>query len=260
MKVLITGLSGTIGTQLRAKLEESGNQVIGWDRKNVPYTNYYAMESYLKEVRPQVLYHLAVPSKPTGMENESWLVNYQWTSELAWLCRTLNIQFIFISTVMVFSNQAKGPFTPESRADASEGYGYEKRLAEERVFYQNPGATVIRLGWQISDNAGSNNMVDFIENRIKNDGLVSCSTLWYPACSYLSDTVEVLEWVQKQAPGLYLFDSNEKWSFYQIAFALNQIHGKKWKIVPGDNFVYDQRMVDGRLPKYSLSTHLKTLK
>lgn len=260
MKVIVTGMSGTIGTQLQKKLESSGHKVVGWDRTKVPYTDYHSMEAFLRAEKPQVIYHLAVPSKPTGTDNESWLVNYQWTSELAWLCRTLDIQFIFISTVMVFSNYAKGPFTPDSRADASEGYGYEKRLAEERVFYQNPGATVIRLGWQIGENSGSNNMVDFIENRIRTDGLISCSTLWYPACSYLADTVEVLEWVQKQPPGLYMFDSNEKWSFYQIAFALNQVHGKKWKIVPGDNFTYDQRMQDPRVPVHSLSTHLKTLK
>lgn len=260
MKVLITGCSGTIGSQLKKRLEASGHQVVPWDRTKVPNTDYYAMEGFLKDIRPQVLYHLAVPSRPTGMENESWMVNYQWTSELAWLCRSLNIQFIFISTVMVFSNNAKGPFTPESRPDAAEGYGYEKRMAEERVFFQNPGATVIRLGWQIGDEPGTNNMVDFLETRMKTDGLVSCSTQWFPACSYIQDTVEVLEWVQKQPSGTYLFDTNEKWSFYQIAFALNQIHGKRWKIIPADNFVYDQRMQDPRIPTHSLSKHIKGLK
>lgn len=260
MKIVVTGSHGTIGSQLVKQLTAAGHTVLGWDRTQVPITDYWAMESWLKTQAPDALYHLASPSQPTGLENEGWLVNYQWTSELAWLCRELKIDFIYTSTVMVFSNQVPGPFTPDTRPDAYEGYGMEKRLAEERVFYQNPQAKVIRLGWQIGHQAGSNNMVDFIETRMKSDGLVPCSTHWLPACSYLDDTAEILVSLLALAPGLYQFDSNEKWSFYQIAFALNVVHGKRWKITATDNFVYDQRMTDPKLPLKSLKNHLKTLK
>lgn len=260
MTALITGARGTLGSALSAHLSSKGHTVVAWDRQKVPLTSYEAMEAYLKEVRPDVLYHLAVPSRPTGLDNESWMVNYQWTSELAWLTRTLNIRFVYTSTVMVFSNQAKGPFGPQANADAGEGYGYEKRVAEERVQYQNPSSRIIRLGWQIGEGTGTNNMVDWLDARMRSEGLVTCSTQWLPACSYLADTVEILAGLPDLEPGLYHFDSNEKWSFYQIAFALNQVHGKRWKIIASDNFVYDQRMIDERLPRRSLAARLKGLK
>lgn len=260
MKIMVTGSHGTIGSALVKYLTEKGHEVEGWDRKKVGFMDYWAMENYLKEHKVQALYHLAVPSQPSGLTNESWLVNYQWTSELAWITKVLQIDFIFISTVMVFSSSKTGPFSIQAKADAGDGYGMEKRLAEDRVFYQNPKAKVIRLGWQIGSGPGTNTMVDFIETKMKSEGLVACSTQWLPACSFLEDTVQVLESLLQKAPGLYHFDSNEKWNFYQIVFALNQLHGKKWRITATDNFVFDQRMVDERLPKHSLKDRLKGLK
>ena len=257
---MVTGSHGTVGSALCAHLTQKGHIVMGWDRHSVSYSDYWAMENYLRSHQIEALYHLAVPSEATGRPNESWLVNYQWTSELAWLSKVLNIPFVFISTVMVFSSQNQGPFSLQSSPDAADGYGMEKRLAEERVFFQNPSARVLRLGWQIGDSPGSNNMIDFFESKMRSEGLVACSTRWFPACSFISDTVQVLELLLTIPPGLYMFDSNEKWNFYQISFALNQLHGKKWKITATDSFVFDQRMQDDRIPLISLKRRLKSLK
>jgi len=259
MKFVITGMSGTVGRALSDYLTKKGHTVVGWDRSKVSIFDYNAMETFLKNEKPDGLYHLAVPSRGTGIPNESWAVNYQWTSEIAWICRVLNIPFYYTSTVMVFSANNKGPFTPQSTPDAYDGYGYEKRMAEERVFYQNPEARVIRLGWQIGYEPGSNTMISWLENQMKTEGIIAASTRWLPACSFLEDTVQILDHLRSLAPGIYLFDSNEKWSFYQIAFAINRLGKRGWNIVASDNYVYDQRMEDNRLPHFSLKTHLPTL-
>ncbi len=260
MKIAVTGSHGTVGTALVPHLSSQGHEVICWDRTAVPVSDYWAMENFLRTNGVQVLYHLAVPSTPTGMTNEPWAVNYQWTSELAWLCRVLQIRFVYISTVMVFSSALQGPFTIHSTPDAADGYGLEKRLAEERVFYQNPEARVIRLGWQIGGTPGSNNMIDFLDKKFQTEGLVACSTQWLPACSFLEDTVVVLSQMPDRDAGLYQFDSNRQWNFYQIAFALNKLTGKSWKITATDSFVFDQRMLDDRLALVSLKTRLTSLK
>ena len=260
MKIAVTGSGGTIGSALVPYLKSLGHQVVSWDRSKVPITEYWAMEEFLRSEKVGALFHLAVPSKPTGTPNESWIVNYQWTSELAWICRELSIVFVYVSTVMVFSSQKQGPFTVDTPPDAGDGYGMEKRLAEERVFHQNPASRVLRLGWQIGGPPSSNNMVDFLDDQFTDDGLVSCSTQWLPACSFLEDSVPVLGSMIDRDPGLYQFDTNQKWNFYQIAFALNKTLGKKWKITATDTFVFDQRMVDPRLPAVSLKSRLSSLK
>lgn len=245
-KAIITGANGTVGTALRARLAREGVTVIGWDRGRVPVDDYYAMEAFVREERPDALIHLAIATRPTGRPEESWLVNYTWTSELAWITRLLGVRFVFTSSVLVFTDHAPGPFTFASRPDAVEGYGHEKRKAEERVGYQNPEAVVARLGWQIGSAPGSNNMIDFLDRTMREQGQIRASRRWQPACSFLEDTAETLWKLTRAEPGLYALDSNKRWSFFEIATALNAAHGGAWNIVPVDDFVFDQRMLDPR--------------
>ncbi|MGO9245086.1 MAG: NAD-dependent epimerase/dehydratase family protein [Verrucomicrobiia bacterium] len=259
MKAIITGARGTVGSALSNHLTAKGHQVVAWDRAVVPIDRYPPMEDFVRQEQPDVLFHLAIASRSTGVANESWLVNYEWASELAWITGHLGVRFVFTSSVMVFSDNAKGPFTVDSKPDATKGYGYKKRMAEQRVFFQNPDAVVARLGWQIGDAAGSNNMIDFFEKRAAADGHVPASRQWFPACSFVLDTVAALSWLATAAPGLYLIDSNTRWNFHEIASALNEKHGRHWNIVANDDFVFDQRMVDPRVPIPSLQCSLPTL-
>ncbi len=259
MKAIITGARGTVGSALAQHLRTHGHHVTAWDRSTVPIDRYQPMEDFLRREKPDVLFHLAIASRSTGMPNESQLVNHEWTSELAWITKELGIRFIFTSSVMVFSDNAKGPFTIDSAPDAAEGYGHEKRMAEQRTFQQNPNATVVRLGWQIADAAGSNNMIDYFEKQTAAQGRIQASRKWLPACSFVRDTAAALSWLTSANPGLYMIDSNSRWNFHEIASALNTLHGRRWNIVATDDFVFDQRMFDPRVPIPSLQRALPTL-
>jgi dTDP-4-dehydrorhamnose reductase len=259
MKAIITGANGTLGKVLSQALESQNYEVIAWDRQAVPIDDYQAMEDFVRSVQPKMLFHLATSSTPTGRENEGWLVNYEWTSELAWICRQLDVRFIFTSSVMVFTDFAKGPFTIHSIPDANEGYGYEKRQAEQRSLAQNPNAVVARIAWQIGESIGGNHMLDFLENQMAEKGEIHASTQWYPACSFLKDTAATLIDLADSEAGLYLIDSNRSWTFYEIVCALNDAHGNRWKVVPTEDFVYEQRMVDDRVKIPSLKARLVTL-
>lgn len=260
MKALVTGAQGTIGARLCRFLASQGIEPVAWDRAQVPVDDYWAMERFVRSVAPQVVFHLAIASRPTGRPNESWLINYEWPSELAWICRSLGVRFVFTSSVMVFSNQAQGPFTRDSVPDATEGYGYEKRRAEERVLRQYPEARVVRLGWQLDDTPTGNHMGAALESQAREQGRVEASTRWLPACSFLDDTVRALlalAWVE---PGLYLVDSNERWTYYDIVLALKERLGASWRVEPSERFVFDQRMRDERVVLPSLDHRLPGLK
>jgi dTDP-4-dehydrorhamnose reductase len=259
MKAIVTGAHGTVGSALTRHLKQLGHQIVAWDRNVVPISRYQPMEDFVRQEKPDVLFHLAIASRSTGLPNESWLVNYEWASELAWITRQLGVRFVFTSSVMVFSDNAKGPFTPDSQPDAATGYGNEKRQAESRVLSQNPNAIIARIGWQIGDAPGSNNMIDFFEKQIAQNGCIKASRQWYPACSFVTDTATVLVELATASPGLYLVNSNTRWSFYEIASALNEQHGRRWKIVADDSFVFDQRMLDSRVPIRPLSATLTAL-
>jgi dTDP-4-dehydrorhamnose reductase len=255
MHALVTGASGTVGRALVAQLERASARVTRWDRAKVPIDRYEPMERFVRECAPDVIFHLAIASRPTGREGEGWLVNYEWTSELAWIARTLGVRFVFTSTAMVFSDRARGPFSPDTPPDASEGYGFEKRRAEERVFHQWPEARVVRLGWQIADELGSNNMWSHLVERATR-GPVRASTEWIPACSFLDVTVAELIRLVDREPGLYHLDQNEGMSFFEIATALSIRHGRPFEVEACRDFVQDQRLRDARVRLPSLRERL----
>lgn len=259
MKVLVTGLRGTVGRALEAELRAGGHEVVGWDRASVPIDRYHEMDRFVAETAPDAVVNLAIASQPTGRDREGWLVNHDLPSELAWICRGRGLRFLHTSSVMVFSPAAAGPFTIESTPDAEHGYGYEKRVAEARVFYQYPEATVVRLGWQIGDAAGSNNMIDYLERQQREHGQVAASTRFRPACSFLPDTAAALVRALTMPPGLYQLDGNERHTLFEIAGALAALHGGRWRVVEADEPAQDQRMIDPRLEVAPLSRRLPAL-
>jgi dTDP-4-dehydrorhamnose reductase len=259
MHALVTGASGTVGRALVRSIEGAGGRVTKWDRAVVPIDRYEPMERFVRETAPDAIFHLAIASRPTGREGEGWLVNYEWTSELAWIARTLEIPFVFTSTAMVFSHRAKGPFSIDTPPDAFEGYGLEKRRAEERVFQQCPAARVVRLGWQIADELDSNNMWDHLVQRGRK-GPVAASTEWIPACSFVDLTAAALAGFIDREPGLYHLDQNEGVSFFELARALAHRAGDPFEVVPSTDFAQDQRLLDPRLRLPPLRDRLPSLR
>ena len=259
LRALITGSTGTVGRALRAHLESAGWDVVGWNREDVPIDDYGRMEAYVGDAKPTALFHLAVASQPTQTPlpaEQAWQVNYEWTSELAWITRQLGIPFVFTSTVMVFTEAIPGPYTIAMRPDAAHDYGRDKRKGEERVFAQNPNARVARLGWQIGEGTEGNQMAAWLaEHRT-----VAASTRWLPACSMLDDTAAALEQVATSRPGLYHVDSNEGWSFFDIAMALRDRAKADWTITPTFGRAYDQRLLDPRLDVPRLGERLPELR
>ncbi len=260
---IITGINGAVGTGLREVLAQAGWTIHSWDRQAVPVNERAAMRRFLEAKRPEVVFHLATAASSTGLENESWVVNVEWPATLAELSCKLGFKLVFTSSVMVFTDRAKGPFSPDSRPDAGpndeDPYGYEKLTAEQRVLNANPHAVVARLGWQIGEAPGSNQMIDFLVSQQKQHGKIEASRRWYPACSFIADTAQTLVNLAEDGKGLFLLDSNRRWSFYEIAQALNEQHGNQWQVVPDDMFVFDQRMQDPMAGMPPLSDRLPGL-
>jgi dTDP-4-dehydrorhamnose reductase len=244
-------------------MRQQGIDVIPWDRSRTPIDDYYAMKAFLQSTQPDALFHLAIASQPTGVENEGWLVNYHWTGELAWLARQLGFKLVYTSTVMVWSDETQGPLTPQTPPiddGAYESYGITKLRAEHRTREQNPQAIIARLGWQIGSTVGTNNMFDHITRTVEREGKIKASTEWLPSCSMLHDTAEALLTLTAKPAGTYLLNSNTQWSYYDIVRALNARHEAGWEVVPTEDFDFDQRMLDERVPMPPLEDSLPELK
>lgn len=259
MKAVVTGANGTLGQVLTERLKREGWRVIPWNRDMVPANARKESELFLQRVKPDVVYHLAIASRPSGAQNEGWHINHDWPAQIAELCRNQQCHMVYTSTAMVFSDHAKGPFTADSVPDAGQGYGYEKRMAEEAVRRRLAAAHIVRLGWQIGNGPGGNNMVEHLRRQHQENGRILASRRWLPACSTLTDSSDLLISVLSQPGATYMIDSNRRWTFYDIARAINERYGFGWEIEANDDFIYDQRMQDERLPAPPLSAHFPLL-
>jgi dTDP-4-dehydrorhamnose reductase len=102
-------------------------------------------------------------------------------------------------------------------------------------------------------------MIDHFERQVSQQGHVAASRVWFPATSFLEDTAATLFKLSSSAGGLYQVDSNRRWSFFEIATALNDLHGNPWVIIGNHDFTYDQRMLDDRVGVPWLNERLPSL-
>lgn len=256
MNILVTGGHGTLGKVLVQHLQSLGHRVTVWDRNQIHPLDFERQENYLRETQTQALFHLAIASNSTGAENEGWRINVDWSEHLARLCHLQDSTFVFTSTALVFNNSVSGPFTTNSTPNADEGYGFEKRIAEERVRAANPDTRIVRLGWQIGSDFEGNQMLAFATNQQRNHGSIGASTRWLPACSFLPDTAAALASLLNKPAGLYMANSNSNLNFYEILTRLKQRHQTDWNIVANEDYVYDQRLLDPGLVLPALGENL----
>lgn len=259
MKALITGSTGTIGKRLCLSLEAGNWEIIRWQRDSVSISDYFAMKEFVSIHQPDVLFHLAAITSFDEKERQNtWQVNYEWPSELAWICRELDTRFVFTSTAMVFSGNQQSLITLDTAPDAVSGYGYEKRMAEQQVMKQNPSSVILRLGWQISEN-GHNTINHFLDESAGKERKIKASALWFPSCSFLNDTVRVLLDSRGFEPGIYMVNSNHCYNFLEISKALNIFYGKKLEIIPFEGLRQDNRMYDDRVNIPDLTRYFSNL-
>jgi len=240
MKAIFTGLNGTVAPYVKQYFEAHGYEVIPYDRNKVPIDDDLKIRVFFNEVNPDLVIHFAMGA-------------VSWTAVLARLSYEKNIKFVYISTVSVFSNDNFGPHDILAIPDATDDYGQYKRNSEEVVKKVNPLAYIIRLGWQIGYEKGSNNMIDFLYKRMEQDGIIRASDQWFPSTSFIKDTAKaIFQIVTNLNYGLYHVNSNDHLTFYEIVKNLSNIY-PDFKVEKSNDFKADHRMVDERveIPKLS---------
>lgn len=245
MKVVVLGAGGAVGEQLCGYLaNEAHVEVYRWDRESIPLDDFQAVTHHLQNLQPDYVYNLAIASD--GSDTCTLTVNTKLPVLLAKISKLLGFKLIQTSSVMVFSDRQPGPLLLSTRPSAGQGYGFEKRSMEEQIVSEAANAVVVRLGWQIGSQSGSNNMVDFLEKQSQS-GSIRASTQWFPSCSYLTETAELLWAMRNFPPDLYQFNTNEGDCFYTIAARLKKALGKThWNIAKDDEIKGNQLMVDPR--------------
>ncbi len=233
MKTIFTGLGGTVAPVVADYFTAHKHTIKRYDRDVVGTEDYGRIKTFLETESPDMFLHFA-------------LGDAEWAEMLAQACKTMNIKFIYISTVSVYGDHQVGPFTPNVIPEPSSDYGKYKLECEVRVKKANPDTTIIRIGWQIGTRPGSNNMIDYLDKQMKQYGVVKASTQFYPSASFLDVTAKAIYDIAGLSPDLYHVNSNLDKSFYDIVNILKSDH-PFIKVKKTDKPQLDHRMEDSRL-------------
>ena len=237
MKWLVTGLNGTLAPVLARKAAAQGVDVLAWNRHEVPPDDEAAAQAWLQASRPDAIAHLGMGSA-------------EWAGRLALHAARHDLPFVFTSTAMVFHHEPDGPHAPGDARTALDDYGRYKIACEDAVRTAHPGASIARIGWQIDPAQPGNNMLMALDQWQASQGQVGASRRWKPACSFMADTAPALAaLLRRPVPGVVHLDSNAAHghSFLDIVLALRAAFGRDhWVVQANDDYVHDQRLVDGQ--------------
>jgi dTDP-4-dehydrorhamnose reductase len=237
MRVLITGLNGTLAPKVAAVATQRGWQVLPWDRTEHPPEHPDGLD-WLEHEAVDAVLHLAMGSEA-------------WAARLAAFSAGREIPFVFTSTAMVFDHQPNGPHQIEATRSAKDEYGRYKIRCEDAIRRANPNACIARIGYQIDWDARGNNMLAHLEQQAANGG-IEASSAWVPACSFMNETATALcDLLERHVGGVLHLDSNQEtgYTFDQIVLALKAHLRRDWSVRVARSYEHDQRLVgSGLLP------------
>ena len=250
MKLLVTGLRGTLAPKLDQAAGHQGHEVLAWDRSLVNPDDLPAAQAWLNRHRPDAIAHLAMGS-------------VIWAGLLARHAAEKALPMLFTSSAMVFDHLPDGPHAPLDERTAKDDYGRYKMACEDAIAAAHPAATIARIGWQIDPTAVGNNMLMALDDWQRREGRVAASSAWRPACSFMTDTADaLLRLLLQPVPGVVHLDSNaaEGHSFDNIVRALQQQFKRcDWRLSVNEDYRHDQRLAGGAEQMPGLSARLPAL-
>ncbi len=246
MKLLVTGMNGTVAPRLAEHARRAGHDVVPWRREDVSPDDPQACRAFLAACQPDAVAHLAF-----GAES--------WAGLLSQESARLGIPFVYTSTAMVFAARPNGPYLTSASPNPDTEYGRYKARCEDVVRAASPGAMVVRLAYQIDPGGLGNNLVAHVDAAAAGARAVAASTRWIPAVAFLDDTAAaLLSFLVDPEPGVHHLDANADtgWTYLDLLTALRASLSRDWLIAAAEQPDHDQRLAEShRMP--GLDTRLR---
>ncbi len=147
-RVLVTGASGMLGSDLVFLLTAAGYDVLARPRAELDIADPGQVSRSLRELRPEVVVNCAAFTKVDDCETNAraFEVNAEGVANLADACGHAGAQLVQISTDFVFDGTKGSPYSEDDPVNPVSAYGRSKRAGEEEAM-RLPGSLVVRASW-----------------------------------------------------------------------------------------------------------------
>lgn len=150
MKVLVTGASGQLGTDVVTQLKRRGHEVIASDRNALDITDPAACQSFIEQFLPEAIIHCAAYTAVDRAETEveaAYAINAAGTRNMVVASERIGAKFCYISTDYVFDGRSDTPYREYDDTNPQTIYGKSKRAGEQLVQTLSSRYFIVRTSW-----------------------------------------------------------------------------------------------------------------
>lgn len=254
MRILITGASGQLGSELKELLlDNTQKEFYFLDRKQLPLDQISIIQQILAMYEPDLIIHAGAYTAVDKAEEDQVtadLVNHVACEEIAQYCHLHGTRLIAISTDYVFDGSSASALTETAETAPINVYGQTKLAGEKAIQKWCPDAIIIRTSWVYST-YGKNfvkTMCRLMDEReevgVINDQIGS-PTYAKDLASAIVKIVDSSEW----EGGIYHYSNEGEISWYDFAVAIRDFRSFDCQVKPIPTSAYP---TPARRPKYSL--------
>ena len=152
-RLLVTGAGGMVGSEVSERAPRAGWAVFAHSRAMLDIANATAVESAVREGRPDVIVNCAAYTAVDRAESEAAqaaAVNTTGARNVAAAAAAASVPIIHVSTDYVFGGEGRVPFTPDAPTSPLGVYGVTKLAGETAIREESPHHAIIRASWIFS--------------------------------------------------------------------------------------------------------------
>jgi dTDP-4-dehydrorhamnose reductase len=237
MKILITGITGLLGSEIAALLEEK-HEIIGIARENsfgsvetlkLDISDYETVYRAVTKLNPDLIIHAAAMSNVDACESDpdqAFRVNAIGTRNLALACQRFDAALMYISTDYVFSGEGtpEGGYTEFNAASPQGVYARSKLYGELYVQQLLSKFFIIRTAWLFGGKRG--NFVSHAAASLRDGKEIKAASDMTSSPTYVKDlAAAVIRLIDQPVYGIYHLTNSGFGSRHEIVMAIAKMMG-----------------------------------
>ena len=228
MKILVTGAGGLVGRSTIKVCADAGDQVMGLNHTDLDVADEQKVNATIERERPELVINCAAWTDVDGCEldpQHAQEANARGPEFLASACRSIDAQFITISTDYVFDGEKDGFYTQRDQPNPQGVYARSKLEGERRAQTAWARTSVVRSGYIFGP--GGTNFLSTMLARARRGERLQVISDSFGTPTYARDLAKQLYRLgQLDLPGIYhVVNAGDGASFEDFARAAIEIAG-----------------------------------
>lgn len=168
MKVVVTGASGILGTDIVKELKKQAWEVLEFTSKNITLADIAEVRAKILPFQPDIIIHSAAMTNVDLCEDDreaAIKVNVLGTHNISIVASALQAKVVYISSCGVYGIGKTEPYNELDATNPLTYHHYTKLIGEQRISNHNHRYLIVRTGWLFGGD--KDKQKNFVEARRK---------------------------------------------------------------------------------------------